>query len=247
MIFTKCKKTKLPLLAINSVLALAIFVHPADAATLPIFRKVQDLFSTFKSYVQQFKSEFALEYGELSQSVESAINSALGVDGIPDPLKAGQKIEAVISQQTVQTIATNPGLQGQDAKIAWNQQYSKALSESTLGVEGQKITKQETDDSVAATQVSGHEAANAQSELVTQDVLKRIASQNAQQAIISKSIQSSAQATTKHLATANLNLADISGRMNDQQLRQQFEESAEVRQVLQAAAFNDGFWAEPKK
>ncbi|TVP62445.1 MAG: hypothetical protein EA343_10985 [Nodularia sp. (in: Bacteria)] len=83
----------------------------------------------------------------------------------------------------------------------------------------------------------------AQEDIITQDILKKIAVQNIQGVIISKSIQSEAQKQSRALAAANINLTDISTRMDEKSRKEEAEARATASQILEAAAFRDGFWS----
>jgi hypothetical protein len=219
---------------------LLVGIQPSQAATL---QQIQDIFNSVNNYIHQQSVEFSQSWGELSSSVQTAIDNTTGDLGIPDPVAAGKQVEDVISGQDANVLTTNPSLLGYNARAEWNQQYTQGQSESTLGNQGQAVMKTESDASQDALATTSENASAAQQDIITQDIMKKIAIQNAQQAVISKSIQTEAQQQTQTLAAANLNLADMSGRMNEQERRQQFEDEAQVRQTLAAAAFNDGFWA----
>ncbi|MBD2531912.1 hypothetical protein H6G97_20915 [Nostoc flagelliforme FACHB-838] len=89
-------------------------------------------------------------------------------------------------------------------------------------------------------------ANTAQSDIVTQDILKKMAIQNLQGVVITKSIQGEAQKQTRALAAANINLADMSGRMTEQARKEEAENRGAAKQIIEAAAFNDGFWEKKK-
>ncbi len=211
---------------------------------------VQDFnnfFSTIRNYIQKLKTQFGQNWGELSEPVQAAIERATGELGIPDPFEAGQQIQVVVGEHSAELVKIPPQLQGHNARHEWNQQYTQAQSESTLGKEGQTAVKKTNQSVQNAVGDTASLASTAQQERITQNVMKKIAIQNAQQAIISHSIQAEVQKQTQALATSNLNLADMSESMNEQQRRQQFEEQTQVRQVLSSAAFSDGFWVKRER
>ncbi|MBW4558730.1 MAG: hypothetical protein KME59_22930 [Trichormus sp. ATA11-4-KO1] len=89
---------------------------------------------------------------------------------------------------------------------------------------------------------SSDNAVAAQNDIITQDILKKIALQNLQGSIITKSIHAEAQKQSRALAAANINLADISSRMDQQARKEQAEAVATARQILRSAAALDAFW-----
>ncbi|MBD2440561.1 hypothetical protein H6G69_27870 [Nostoc sp. FACHB-110] len=97
-----------------------------------------------------------------------------------------------------------------------------------------------SNDAVAST---SDLADTAQQDVVTQDILKKIAAQNLQATIINKSLHSEAQKQTRALATANINLADISSRMDEQAKEQERQTTAAVRSAVLSSAAIDAFWS----
>ncbi|MHC5826975.1 MAG: hypothetical protein ACYT04_66680 [Nostoc sp.] len=69
-----------------------------------------------------------------------------------------------------------------------------------------------------------------------------MAVQNLQTAVVSKSIHAEAQKQSRSLAAANINLTDISSRMDEQARLEQQESNAAARQILQSAAALDSYW-----
>jgi hypothetical protein len=93
-----------------------------------------------------------------------------------------------------------------------------------------------------ATAQSSENANAAQQDVVTQDILKKVAIQNLQSVVIAKSIHSEAQKQSRSLAAANINLADISSRMDSLAAVKDQESNAATRQIIQSAAVTDSFW-----
>ncbi|MBD2415977.1 hypothetical protein H6H01_35760 [Nostoc calcicola FACHB-3891] len=89
---------------------------------------------------------------------------------------------------------------------------------------------------------SSENAQAVQSDIVTQDILKKIAIQNLQGAIITKSLHVEAQKQSRALAAANINLADMSGRMDEETKRLEAESTATAKGILRSAAALDAFW-----
>lgn len=246
-----------PRLVASKLLTLLILTsaYPAKAATQTqqastqqsFLQQVQQTINSLKTYINQYGQEFSQGWGELNSQLNQIISSSIGDLGIPDPLKSGKQISQVIGQQQPDLLTIDPGLQGDDAERSWHQQYTLGQSQSILGTEGQKVQSQEAETSNNALATSSNNADAAQNDIVTQDILKKIAIQNSQAAIINKSIQGEAQKQTQALAAANINLADISGQMDLQARRQQNEDISSAKQILNAAAFADGFWEKRKK
>ncbi|NEU83477.1 hypothetical protein G1O98_31810 [Nostoc sp. UIC10630] len=202
----------------------------------------QQIYSSLQTYISNYQKEFTKSLGKLEAELTQAIESSVGDLGIPDPLKAGKNIEKVIEKQEGNLLILDPRIQADNAIKDWNQQYTRGQSESVLGVEGQRVQSQEAAITNDATAQSSENAAAAQEDVITQDILKKVAIQNLQNVVIAKSIHSEAQKQSRSLAVANINLADISNRLDEQAAAKDQESNAATRQIIQSAAANDSFW-----
>ncbi|WP_392476395.1 hypothetical protein [Nostoc sp. C110] len=202
----------------------------------------QQIYSSLQTYVSNYQKEFTKSLGKLEAELTQAIESSVGDLGIPDPLKAGKNIEKVIQKQEGDLLILDPRIQADNAIKEWNQQYTRGQSESVLGAEGQRVQSQEAAITNDATAQSSENAAAAQQDVITQDILKKVAIQNLQSVVIAKSIHSEAQKQSRSLAAANINLADISSRMDEQAAVKDQESNAATRQIIQSAAVTDSFW-----
>jgi hypothetical protein len=234
------------LIVISGVVILTSFSSlPATAQTnqnQSILTQFQQIYSSLQTYISKYQEEFTKSLGKLSAELTQAIESSVGDLGIPDPLKAGKNIEKVIQKQEGALLILDPRIQADNAIKDWNQQYTRGQSESVLGVEGQRVQSQEAAITNDATAQSSENAAAAQQDVITQDILKKVAIQNLQSVVIAKSIHSEAQKQSRSLAVANINLADISSRMDEQAAAKDQESNAATRQIIQSAAVTDSFW-----
>lgn len=219
---------------------------PANAQTNGTIKsfltQFEQMYNSLQVYINGYKDEFSQAWGDLNNEINKAIQSTVGDLGIPDPLKAGKKIEEVFAKQEGDLLEIDPQTHAENAVRDWNQKYTRGQSQSTLGVEGQKIQAQEAEISNEALATSSDNAVAAQNDIITQDILKKIALQNLQGSIITKSIHAEAQKQSRALAAANINLADISSRMDQQARKEQAEAVATARQILRSAAALDAFW-----
>jgi len=234
------------LIVISGVVILISFSSlPANAQTnqnQSFLTQFQQIYSSLQTYISNYQKEFTKSLGKLSAELTQAIESSVGDLGIPDPLKAGKNIEKVIQKQEGNLLILDPRIQAENAVKDWNQQYTRGQSESVLGVEGQRVQSQEAAITNDATAQSSENAAAAQQDVITQDILKKVAIQNLQNVVIAKSIHSEAQKQSRSLAVANINLADISDRLDEQAAAKDQESNAATRQIIQSAAANDSFW-----
>ena len=234
------------LIVISSTVVLISFSSlPANAQTnqnQSFLTQFQQIYSSLQAYISNYQKEFSKSLGKLEAELNQAIESSVGDLGIPDPLKAGKNIEKVIEKQKGDLLILDPRIQADNAIKDWNQQYTRGQSQSVLGAEGQKVQSQEAETTNDATSQSSENANAAQDDVITQDILKKMATQNLQSVVIAKSIHSEAQKQSRSLAVTNINLADISGRMDEQAAAKDQESNAATRQIIQSAAANDSFW-----
>jgi hypothetical protein len=204
-------------------------------------------YNSLKTSIEKYSQDFSKSWETVIQEAESLINGTNGELGAPDPVTAGERIRNAIEESedstVVPTIETPPEIVGQNAEREWHQKYTIGQSQSILGESGQSIQKQEAEMSNNALSTSNDTADAAQEDVITQDILKKIAIQNTQAAIINKSLHSEAQKQTRALATANINLADISSRMDEQAKEQERQTRAAVSGAIGSSAAIDVFWA----
>lgn len=235
-----------PLIAISGAAILISFSSlPANAQASQnqsFLTQFQQIYSSLQTYISNYQKEFTKSLGKLEAELNQAIESSIGDLGIPDPLKAGKNIEKVIQKQEGALLILDPRIQADNAIKDWNQQYTRGQSESVLGVEGQRVQSQEAAITNDATAQSSENAAAAQDDVITQDILKKVAIQNLQSVVIAKSIHAEAQKQSRSLAVTNINLADISNRLDEQAAAKDQESNAATRQIIQSAAANDSFW-----
>lgn len=236
------------LIVISSAVTLISFSSlPADAKAQPqqnqsFLTQFQQIYSSLQTYINNYQREFSKSLGKLSAELTQAIESSVGDLGIPDPLKAGKNIEKVIQKQEGNLLILDPRIQARDAIKDWNQQYTRGQSQSVLGAEGQRVQSQEAAITNEATAQSSENAIAAQDDVITQDILKKVAIQNLQGVVIAKSIHAETQKQSRSLAVTNMNLADISSRMDEQAAAKNQESNAASRQIIQSAASTDSFW-----
>ncbi|WP_242044828.1 AI-2E family transporter [Anabaena azotica] len=231
------------LAAFSSLVVLFILLSalPAKAGS-SFLDQLQQTVASLKTYIEQQKQEFSQQWKELNGDLSDAISSTVGDLGIPDPLKAGKKVKVIIQQQDTDLVQTDSQTQGEDAERNWHQSYSYGLSQSVLGKEGQKTQAQEAEMSNEALGTSSNNAEAVQNDVITQDILKKMAVQNLQTTIITKSIHSEAQKQTRALSAANINLSDISSRLDEQARKEQANSNSSAKQIIGTAAFADAFW-----
>lgn len=223
---------------------------PASAVSSPnnqlseTSQQVRDFFSDIRDFVLQLSLEFSQGFGEASREVQVAVESSLGVMGIADPVEVERKIAAAVSKQNTKTTETSATVQGNNAKHTWSNQYSKVQSELVLSKKGQDAMQGESDIVHEAAQASAQEAEQAESDSITQDLLRRQVRQNALALNASEAIQRQTQLTNRLLAVNTNILSNIAEREEGNQRQKDIETQIEIGSALQAAGFQNGFWSE---
>lgn len=229
----------------SSLVIVFIFCSALPATAKSLFlEQFQQVMTSLQSYIKLYSQEFSQLSKDLNKDkdLDIAITSTNGVMGIPDPLKAGKNIKVIIQQQDTDLVETDSQTQGENAQRQWHQAYTYGLSGSVLGREGQKTQAQEAEISNYAVENSSNTADEVQNDVITQDILKKMAVQNLQTTVITKSIHSEAQKQTRALSAANINLSDISGRLDEQARKEQANNNSSAKQIIGSAAFADAFW-----
>lgn len=216
---------------------------PATAKS-SFLEQFQQVMKSLQSYIKVYSEEFSQQSKDSNkdEDLEIAITSTNGIMGIPDPLKAGKNIKVIIQKQDTDLVDTDSQTKGENAQRQWHQAYTYGLSGSVLGTEGQKTQAQEAEISNYAVESSSNNSEAAQNDVITQDILKKMAVQNLQTTVITKSIHGEAQKQTRALSAANINLSDISSRLDEQARKEQSNNNSSAKQILGAAAFADAFW-----
>ncbi|WP_242051259.1 hypothetical protein [Nostoc spongiaeforme] len=221
------------------------------AAKSSFLQQLQQVMISLQSYIDLYKQEFANKpedsndqdkEGNEDDDLDIAITSTNGVMGIPDPLAAGKNIKAVIQKKDTDLVQTDSQSEGENAQRRWHQAYTYGLSGSVLGKDGQLTQAQEAEMSNYAVETSSALSDESQNDVITQDILKKMAMQNLQTAIMTKSIHSEEQKQTRALSAANINLSDISSRLDENSRKEQTEANSSAKQILNTAAFADAFW-----
>ncbi|MBE9210531.1 hypothetical protein IQ244_29320 [Nostoc sp. LEGE 06077] len=210
--------------------------------TLDLYIKGQEYLTTARKYIDLDVKKFSIKWENINTEIGKAVDKAIK-DGQKDPYKTGDGVkDAVSDQEDPDLIDTPPEVQGENAEIDVHQAYTRAQSQAVLGIDGQKNQAEEAEISNTAVTDSLEQAETAQKDVITQDILKKMAIQNLQTAMLARATHGESQRQTQLLATSNMNLADISGQMSVEEKKKQAESTAASREMLRAGAALDAFW-----
>ena len=183
-----------------------------------VFDQWQEQLSSLNNYIS---SIVARKLDDLSESVQgdlqAAVHESVGELGLPDATEVREKVEEIAANgdNTVNSVdkTTNEV----------DRQITRGAASSTLGKDGQQRTKiqvQKTEDSIEQVQSDGEAA---QGEVVTQNVMKRIAKQNTQTAAMLGAMRTDGLKLQQSQELANLNLTNISRSLDGQNQARQKE------------------------
>lgn len=183
-----------------------------------VFDQWQEQLSSLNKYIS---SIVARKLDDLSESVQgdlqAAVHESVGELGLPDATEVREKVEEIAANgdNTVNSVdkTTNEV----------DRQITRGAASSILGKDGQQRTKiqvQKTEDSIEQVQSDGEAA---QGEVVTQNVMKRIAKQNTQTAAMLGAMRTDGLKLQQSQELANLNLTNISRSLDGQNQARQKE------------------------
>lgn len=218
---------------VNSALALVLIggVSPpalassltrtADLNNNPLAQVLEQLSSQLESLPSYFNQIVASSLKPLSDSLgkdlNSAVSSATGALGLPDPIK---------SRTDVEQIATNSNKPLYSAEQVANEVdrlLTRGAVDSTLSQEGQQLIKQEAQQTQHSVGLVQQQAQAAQQEVATQNVMKQIALQNAQTGAVLGAIRADSLQAAQRQEMTNLNLTNISRSLDGQNQVKQSE------------------------
>jgi hypothetical protein len=183
-----------------------------------VFDQWQEQLGSLDKYIS---STVSRKLDNLSKSIrgdlQAAVNESVGALGLPDSTEVREKVEEIAANGDSAVDSVDKATNEVDRQI------TRGAASSTLGKDGQQLTKtqvQKTEDSIEQVQSDGEAA---QGEVVTQNVMKRIAKQNTQTAAILGAMRTDGLKLQQSQELANLNLTNISRSLDGQNQARQKE------------------------
>jgi hypothetical protein len=196
-----------------------------------VFNQWQEQLTFLNKYVS---STLVRKLEPLAQSLNSdlqvAIDEAMGTLGLPDSTKAREKVQDIVA---IANIAIN-GVERTTNEL--DRQITRAVYDATLSKTGQQQTKKQVEKTQTSIEQVEADATNAQREVVTQNVMKRIAKQNTQIAAILGATRSDGLKLQHSQDLTNLNLTNISRSLDGQNQARQKETVSQGFNNLRTAA-----------
>jgi hypothetical protein len=183
-----------------------------------VFDQWQEQLSSINKYVS---STISQKLGDLSDSLQgdlqAAVNESVGALGLPDATEVRGKIEDIVASNDSAVNSVDKATNEVDRQI------TRADSDATLSKQGQQITKQQVEKTQTSIEQVNNSGEAAQDEVVTQNVMKRMALQNTQIAGILGAMRTDGLKSKQSQDLANLNLTNISRSLDGQNQVQQKE------------------------
>lgn len=186
----------------------------ANSSSNPL-QGLMDWFNEQVSSVQKYANGILNDkLKALSETIgpeyEGIVSDLTGALGLPDSTQVRKKTEEVASN------SDNILYGGDRVANEVDRQSARASTSSILSQNGQKQLKEAYERTQSSVQTIGQQAQAAQSEVVTQNVMKQIAQQNAESAKLMGGVQSSLLKSNEQQAQANTQLTNMSRTMDGQ-------------------------------
>lgn len=192
----------------------------AKAVTLPMQKDnlFNGLLDQFMKYFEQAQNYITQILNEKIQPLEEAINADLqnaieqakGALGLPDPIAARKSVEDTLST------SSEPLNSQERATNEIDRQITRATASATLSQEGQQRTQEQLQTTKQSVETVQQQAQIAQEDVVTQNVMKRIAAQNAEISSVIGSMRQDMAQDAQRQELANINLTNISRAVDGQ-------------------------------
>lgn len=192
---------------------------------LPSSANYQSLLSSLLGHWQNQAQQMQSRLNNLLAVELAGISIDFGDLGLPDISDISQEIEDIYREQGDHVLAD-------EASHEVVREVTEEKAEGTLSQSGQETVQNKLETIDQTVKALENQASQAQSETVTQNVLKQIALQNAQQGLLMGGLQTEITDLSVKQDLANRNLVNISEGVDGQNLRQQAELEGGANSVL---------------
>jgi hypothetical protein len=257
------RKSTISIIALGLSYTLSIAPAQAQAANpvgdvLKTAVDITQIVGQFQQLVTSFEQYFAGIGDFISQGVTESLSGITDAylgnsSGLPaviseaisaadgDPLQARLNLQKVTIDPNVRfnPFNSNPASDAQFFASQFDADYTRFYANSSVGKQGQdrfKKSIQLVSDAVGSTEKASTEAQGLD---VTQDVMKKMADEMKQQALLAGVSAASLMKIDQSQNVGNSNLADINEHLNIQNTREQTESSNTTNHLLRATRQSD--------
>lgn len=207
----------------------------SEASVLNILKNAwnqttQIVSSTFETYVGSYVEDFLQVY--LPQGIE-AITGALGLPN-PSEIFADIRENATLNPTDINDISEGIFRQAEVAAGT-----SSTLGEIIFSAEGQQNTEQLAETSTQISQTSGELAEQCQNLNITQEVMKCLTLQMANESQLSRMQINQTQQMLQQLAANNIAQANVAKTMTRAERTKQAQQDQAANQILREVQFNN--------
>jgi hypothetical protein len=196
-----------------------------------VFQQFSQQVESLRSYVEKTLMTKLQDISKnLGSDLQSAVNQAMGDLGIPDPAQSREAVEKTAGAKDLQVNKATELANEIDRESA------RATAAGTLSEEGQKQQVEQaaaTQESVEKVQQLDEQA---QGDVVTQDVMKRLAAQNTEIASTLGAVRADALKAEQSRSQTNVLLSNISRSADGQVQLQKTEQAAQGLSNLETAS-----------
>lgn len=218
-------KSKMRVLTLGGIFTISIIGIESSAYALkiqnPLVTVVEQWQEQTRSLNKYISSTISGKLDDLSESLQgdlqAVISEATGVFGLPDASKVRQEIEEIASD------SDNAVNSVDKATNEVERQITRADSDTSLSKEGQENMKAQVEKTQTLIETVSVFSDAAQNDVVTQNVMKRIAQQNTQITGILGAMRTDGLKSKQSQDLANLNLTNISRSVDGQNQARQKE------------------------
>ncbi|MEC4804074.1 MAG: hypothetical protein SAJ12_10710 [Jaaginema sp. PMC 1079.18] len=212
-----------------------VFLPQTSAQAISLDNPLDSLISQLNEQLQAIQSTFEGEINDrlasITEGLSQDVDAAVGSLGLPDILATRSQIEGAQNPETGGTYQETAIANEIDRLVT---RMNAASSLSSEGQQQQLKALAQTEQTVGLVQ---QEATAAQGEVVTQNVMKRIARQNQLTSSVLGDLRAGQIQANQGQALANTNLSNISENLDGQQQRQSGENLGAAFDVLRSASF----------
>ncbi len=206
-------------------------VQAAEESSLGILdtinQQITNVTDFFNEQFQGFTDGFSDLLENAQADIQAAIEGSIGQMGIPDLESIKSEIEQSVGAEV------NPS----DLNNEVTRRTTDAIASGTFSEAGQAETLQKLQQTQASVQQVSQANQTAQSAVASQDVLKQIAAQNAQQAEILGTLSADMTSAGIKQDVANSNLANISRSIDEQRAGDENDRKNAGLSVLRTTSF----------
>ena len=209
---------------------------------LPSWALISTTGGSSNSLISPFLSLLETQFGELKtqlsnqmtqwlgntggQYAQIGLNMTMGEMGMPDLRSLEEEIKKVFTQENGEQAQVDEAINNSVREV------TRTKAEGTLSEDGQEAVKERLENTQKTTEQIDTQAQEAQNETVTQNVLKKIALQNAQTGVLLGSLNSEITDLSVKQDLANQNLTNISEAIDSQNLAQQADQTSAAASLL---------------